>query len=203
MDMNNQQAELTKLATEWANDDPKEPQIKQRGFKVSTNTSRATFEYVKTNPYKTRAEVTRGLEDMGYKRASVETLLTQMVQCDILRRDTRGLYYANKPAYTPVKITALRAARKKAAKEKAKITAEVKSVMKANQGLAALQAESTPVPPAPAVPVFVPPASVIRPALASEQFTINTFDADRLLSTLSFNQTIELYKKLKAMLGDL
>lgn len=192
-------SKISALANDWAADDPTEMRVpKQKGFKITTNTSRAVFEQVKSTPYKPRKDIVDALLAKGYKNSSVQSLLTQMTVCGILARDTHRRYYCVRAEYAPVKLSELRKARNRSSKEKAKLMAEAKAIVKAKQGLAALQAEATS-----AVPVFVPPASAVRPALATEQFTINNFDADRLLSTLSFNQTIELYKKLKTMLGEL
>ena len=196
MQQHQQHIEMHKLANEWASDDPKEaaPQAaekKQKGFPVTTNTSRALFDFVKQNPYRVRKEIVTQMLAKGFKESSIQTLITQMHMCGTLAKDTRGLYYVNGSEYRPVKLNELRDARRKKAREKAKLEKAAKA-----QGLAGLQIGE-------ATPVFVPPASAVRPALATEQFTINTFDADKLLSTLSFTQTFELYKKLKAMLGEM
>ena len=200
MQQQQQQTELHKLANDWHADDATETAAekadKRRGFPITTNTSRALFDFVKQNPYKPRKEIVTQMLSKGFKESSIQTLITQMHMCGTLAKDTRGLYYANGSEYRPVKLNELRAARRKKSREKAKIEKAAKA-----QGLAGLQIGEAVATPA--MPVQVLTATAVRPALATEQFTINTFDADKLLSTLSFTQTIELYKKLKAMLGDL
>lgn len=197
MALQQQTTDLQKLANDWHADDVTETAAekadKRRGFPITTNTSRTLFDYIKKNPYQPRKNIVEHLLAQGFKESSIQTLITQMHTCGTLSKDTRGLYYATVADYRPVKISELKAARKKRSKEKTKTTKA--------QGLAGLQIGEAVATPA--VPVQVLTATAVRPALATEQFTINTFDADKLLSTLSFTQTIELYKRLKAMLGDL
>ena len=78
-------------------------------------------------------------------------------------------------------------ARERAAKAAAAQNAAPKTVAKtAKEGIAALGTQTK-----------------VQAATPAPTPTITaSFDADQLLSTLSFNQAIALYKKLKAMLGE-
>lgn len=209
----NDNRELKKLADEWASDDPKEPAPQAptqpepiNRFTDKRNFTREVFDYVKANPGQTGKLVAQALVAQGHNGSSVSATLTYLMQGHLIAKSEIGTYTAIKPEYVPVPTAVLEKARKERKRAKNKITAVVRQEMKKvkqakAQGLAGLQIGEAVATPA--APVFVPPAPAVRPALATEQFTINTFDADKLLSTLSFTQTFELYKKLKAMLGEM
>ena len=200
------QQALAKLANDWAADDPAEAQKKDTHFAVTTNVTRETFNAVRDNPGKKQSEIVKLLETRGFNPQSVATLMVQMTKVGTMRRDDNHLYYVTTDEYQPIKPSALKKAREAAAKAKRKIEREArKAAQPANTtpkrsyvksgmytkdkspeaGIAALGAQAGGVIEVKAQPVI--PAS---------------FDADQLLSTLSFTQAITLYKKLKSMLGE-
>jgi hypothetical protein len=109
------QAALSKTANEWAADDeahhktePKTEQAMPENappkayFTTTNNVCRATFEYIRDNPGKTRKEVMTALSARGYKDASTTTLIGQMVK-QYHVRETQGLLYATTDHYVPLK----------------------------------------------------------------------------------------------------
>ncbi len=195
--------ELTKLANDWASDDPAEPKNKlgvsgntpQTYFKTTTNVTRSTFDMVKANPGLKQAAMVKLMEARGFKGQSVATLMVQMTKVGILRRDEDGLYYANQSSYSPIKPSALRKAREKTQrKNKPAVKANVVDAAKRpyvktgmyakkkDEGIAALGAQ---------------PSGVVEVKAAP-----TAYDPDQLLATLSFTQAITLYKKLKQMIGE-
>jgi hypothetical protein len=149
---------------------------------VTTNVSRATFAYVRDNPNKTKVEITNELSKLGYNASSVSTLVSQMVRGDIAVADEEGRVSTMFKEYRPIKNGSAIIKMKKKKHVKA---ASNKSGRPVKQGIAALKIQDAPVIPKP-VPV---------PAKSG-------FDADKLLSTLSFADVLVLHKKIKAMLGD-
>lgn len=200
------QQALAKLANDWAADDPAEAQKKPGTFVTTTNVTRETFNTVKQNPGKRQSEIVKLLEGRGFNPQSVATLMVQMTKVGTMRRDDKHLYYVTTDEYTPIKPSALKKAREDAKKIKRKIEREArKAAQPANTtpkrsyiksgmytkdkspeaGIAALGAQAGGVIEVKAQPVITA-----------------SFDADQLLSTLSFTQAITLYKKLKTMLGE-
>lgn len=100
---------LAKTATEWAADDaahrkiePMQDTTKPVHFAVTNNVCRATFEHIRDNPGRTRKEICKGLLAQGYKESSTTTLIGQMIK-QFHVRESQGLLYATKDAYTPLK----------------------------------------------------------------------------------------------------
>ena len=56
-------------------------------FKATNGVSRAVFDYVNTHSGKTRIEVRNALIAKGYKKGSVDSLITQNVRCGIFLQD--------------------------------------------------------------------------------------------------------------------
>jgi len=71
-------------------------------FTTTNNVCRATFEYIRDNPGKTRKEVSTALLEKGYKTASTTALIGQMVK-QYHARETQGLLYATTDHYVPLK----------------------------------------------------------------------------------------------------
>lgn len=71
-------------------------------FTTTNNVCRATFEYIRDNPGKTRKEVCNTLLERGYKTASTTTLIGQMIKQSHVR-ESNGLLYAIKTDYVPLK----------------------------------------------------------------------------------------------------
>ncbi len=198
--------DLKTLADRWAKDDPAEahqevPQATTTS--ITNNVTRVTFACIRDNPGKTGAEIWHIMKDKGYKRDSVATLISQMTKVGMVEKDENGCLRTLVPEYTRISVTELKRVRDKEKKEKRALlraqTKEIKAaiaklphilpkdtvkikVKKSSEGLASLM--NTPDPKMPE----------LKPA--------SSFDADTLLSTLSFKDAITLYKKLKAMLGE-
>jgi hypothetical protein len=151
---------------------------------VTTNVSRATFAYVRDNPNKTKVEITNELSKLGYNASSVSTLVSQMVRGDIAVADEEGRVSTMFKEYRPIKNGSAIIKMKKKKRIKA---ASSKSGRPTREGIAALKIQDAPV-----IPKLV---SAPTPAKSN-------FDADKLLSTLSFADVLVLHKKIKAMLGD-
>jgi hypothetical protein len=121
-----------------------------------------------------------------------------------VRKDADGRLYVTQSEYSTIKYKELRKAQANALKEKRKrarlakqALAEAKKRVKQEQRAEAKPARIVEAKPTPA-PVAAP-----KPApTASAPASLSSFDADQLLSTLSFTQAITLYKKLKLMLGE-
>jgi hypothetical protein len=124
---------LSGILSEWELDNQQqEKQVKHLPhFKVTNNVTRATFDFVKNNPHKSRKTICAALEKDGYKPTSVDSLLTQFVKHGLCVRDANSNYTTAVSEYTPIKV------RKqiKAAQviQKAKITR--------GEGIAALSAQ--------------------------------------------------------------
>ena len=93
-------SELNKVLTEW-NTPEAQPAAKPY-FTVTNNVTRATFDYIRDNPGKTRKEIAVVLEAKGFKTSSVTSLLGQMVKQGMVREST-GLLYVTTNEYTPLK----------------------------------------------------------------------------------------------------
>ena len=166
--------DLNSTISEWAATDTQEPDTKEGKlfFAVTNNVSRETFNTIRDNPGKSFSEILDSMVKRGFKKSSVGSLIAQLVKAGQAVKDVNGRFYATQNAYTPIKSTV---SLKKKAEKRGYTKREVKA------GLTALQTHT----------------EVVKPALKPENF-----DPDALLSTLSFTQAIQLYKKLKQMLGE-
>lgn len=177
--MQTQSTELKKTINDWAKDEKKTPHL----FEPSNNVSRATFNLVKANPGCEVKTIVKIAENQGHKATSVTSLLAQLTRVGQIRKNEQGQMWVTQHEYTPIKVKDLRLAKEKAEKER---RAAERAVRKA-------QREANK-----AKPVSVQPTPPAKPQTA----TILPDNIDQLLSTLSFTQAIALYKKLKAMLGE-
>lgn len=177
--MQTQTTELKKTINDWSKD---EKPVKHL-FATTNNVSRATFNLVKANPGCDTKTIVKIGENQGHKATSVTSLLAQLTRVGQIRKNERGQMWVTQPEYTPIKVKDLKAAKLKAAKEKAAAERAVrKELREANK----------------AKPVTMQPTSPAKPQAAP----ILPDNIDQILSTLSFTQAIALYKKLKAMLGE-
>lgn len=103
---NGKRAALTQTLQAWENDE-KETQLekpvttgKQNLFEVTSNVTRATFNYVLNNPNCTMNEIKRALST--FNTTSVGSLLTQFVHQKQIERSDDGRYKALVPAYKPL-----------------------------------------------------------------------------------------------------
>lgn len=176
--MQTQTTELKKTINKWAKDEKKPKHL----FEASNNVSRATFNLVKANPGCDVRTIVKIAGNQGHKATSVTSLLAQLTRVGQIHRNEQGQMWVTQPEYTPIKVKDLRLAKEKAAKEReAAERAARKAQREANK----------------AKPVAVDAAHKVQPKPQALPDNI-----DQLLSTLSFTQAIALYKKLKAMLGE-
>jgi hypothetical protein len=100
------QTELSKVINAWEAPEASVAVAKrappQHAFKVTTNTSRATFDYIRDNPGVSRAQAVHALTEQGYKRTSTSSLMVQMLRQGMLRESNGALFVAQ-AEYTPVK----------------------------------------------------------------------------------------------------
>lgn len=103
---NSKRAALTQTLNAWEEDD-KQTQTekpvatgKQNVFEVTSNVTRATFNYVRDNPNKTAAQIKTALKE--YNSGSILSLLTQFVYQEQLTRDDQGRYKAIVAEYRPL-----------------------------------------------------------------------------------------------------
>lgn len=206
-----QDPELAKLANDWAADDPAESKSKKPGtFEVTTNVTRATFEAVRANPGKRQAETVKLLEAQGFNPQSVASLMVQMTKVGTMRRDENHLYYVTSQEYSPIKPSALKKAREATAKAKRKLEREARKTAQPANTTAKRQyiksgmytKDKTPEAGIAALGAQASGVIEVKQTPAHTPVITQSFDADQLLSTLSFNQAIALYKKLKTMLGE-
>ena len=153
-------------------------------FPVTTNVSRATFDFVRDNPGLHHNEVKHRLIDKGYKDSSVTALISQLRRSGQIARLTDGTYHATAKEYAPIKQAHKQAKTKKpvAKKPVAKkpATPEPKSA-----GIAALQPVAT---------LVSAPAPVSAPMVVSN-------DVEYILSTLPIKQARSLYDELHKIFG--
>jgi hypothetical protein len=99
------QTEMQKILQSW--DQPETTQqpetTENTMFKPTTNTTRATFELVRDNPYKTKREYIKLLEQKGFKASSTASLISQMTRQGLLSVDDMGLMHSNQTEYSPLK----------------------------------------------------------------------------------------------------
>jgi hypothetical protein len=102
-------SELSKVLNQWDKHEetirnPKENTM-QRGhnFKPTNNVSRETFNYVRDNPAQQRKQIVEALTLRGFKSASVDSLLAQMIRSGSVRRDDDKRYFATTNEFAPIK----------------------------------------------------------------------------------------------------
>lgn len=163
-------------------------QEKQMPYEPQADTNEMTlsevvFNHIRDNPMRGRAQIIEALNKQGYKTSSINTLLSQGVLCGIMLRDDQGRHTVLGTRFKPITQRMVIKARR------------IKQ--KNNAGIAALK------PQAKAEPQFKTVATVTsNTSIASLSTSPSTTDIDALLNSLTFNQAIGLYKKLKTMLGE-
>jgi hypothetical protein len=182
----NTQSSLQNTVQQWDNEEKQRKQIARPApnfdmgkHLITTNVSRATFSYIRDNPARTKVEITDALVKLGYNASSVSTLASQMVRGGMATMDERGGITTHLKEYLPIKNGSAIIKLKK----KKNIKSPTNKIGRpAKEGIAALGVQDAPTLP----------KAISRP---------NSFDADRLLSTLSFADVLVLHKKIKTMLG--
>jgi hypothetical protein len=129
---------LTGILSEWELDNQQqEKQVKHvPHFKVTNNVTRATFDFVKSNPHQSCKTICAALEKRGYKPSSIGSLLTQFVKNGLCIRDANGNYTTIVNEYLPIK--ACKQLKAKQVIQKAKATR--------GEGIAALSPQPKYVP---------------------------------------------------------
>ncbi len=199
---------LTATITKWAEDDKplnqtnlkekqmythtqfaKQPDGKVR-FVETIGVAKAVFDLVRKNPGLPRKDARNTLMAQGYKKGSVDSLLSQNVRAGIFRQDDSGQLYPVYMEYRPVpNLHTIKKATRKPKKVVAKpaktitliphpatVKAQPKAQPKAEAGIAALKVDTGVL----GVPVF---------------------DPKELLNTLSVMQASALYQELKKIFG--
>lgn len=150
----------------------------------STGTSRATFNFVRDNPYVTATEAVHALVQQGYNPSSTTSLISQMIKQDLFSRDKDGRLTALVKEYRPLKgATALRNERESRLLDKETKKPPV------NIDARAIKNRNTPEEFA----AFNAP--VARPTLATPM------TAEQVLKTLSVKEAFALYRELQTMFG--
>lgn len=192
---------LHNIIDAWEADEPlpvqqPQPQEKQTmpsiTFPVTTNVSRATFDFVRDNPGLHHNEVKHKLIDKGFKDSSVTALISQLRRSGQIARLADGTYHATAKEYVPIKqVFKLAVNKKTVAKKAAKPVAKpapkpaVKATEPKSEGIAALQPVAT---------LVSAPAPVSAPAVVSN-------DVEYILSTLPIKQARSLYDELHKIFG--
>lgn len=188
---------LHNIIDAWEADEPlpvqqPQPQEKQTmpsvTFPVTTNVSRATFDFVRDNPGLHHNEVKHKLIDKGFKDSSVTALISQLRRSGQIARLADGTYHATAKEYVPIKqVFKLAVNKKTAAKKPAKPVAKpvVKATEPKSEGIAALQPVAT---------LVSAPAPVSAPMVVSN-------DVEYILSTLPIKQARSLYDELHKIFG--
>ncbi len=202
---NMQSNNLKQTIDQWDKGTP-DSKPEKHHFNVTNNVSRTTFELVKANPGCTRGSIIEIATKQKFNPSSVSSLLAQFIRVGHIRKDVDGRLYVTKNEFEPIKHKALKKAQTKYVKDRKKqkraaIAAlkeiEAKRKAEINTAQRGTRAEAKPARIVEAKPIQ-PLTTTATPTPAS----LSSFDADQLLSTLSFTQAITLYKKLKLMLGE-
>lgn len=146
-------------------------------FPVTTNVSRATFDFVRDNPGLHHNEVKRKLTDKGYKESSVTALISQLRRAGQLARLADGTYHATAKEYEPIKQVYKKAVTKQPTAKKV----VAKKPEPKSEGIAALQPVAAPV-------------TTASPMVISN-------DVEYILSTLPIKQARSLYDELHKIFG--
>lgn len=172
----------------------------QRGFGVTNNVTRATFDHIKNNPgVKTMAAVD-ALEKQGFKRGSTTSICSQLVTCgQVVRAVDGGLHVAVKE-YLPISIkkNGKKKISGKVDPKKLPVTMRKKlavKVVKAKAGIAALPAGTAGVVKHPSPYVMESKQPAITDIVKGE------WDADTLINHLGLKQAHALYKELGKYFG--
>ena len=189
-----QQAALTRILDEW-DDQPTtstatkpQPKLQTKEnvimgkekafFNVTTNVSRATFEYVRDNPNKHHREIILNLGAKGFKESSVSALLSQYRRCGTMVRSDEWEYTTTTDTYSAPSSAKLKKA-KAAPKAKPKYT--------------------IPLPP-PTLPERTPHPAAGLAALKPQPAVI-TNEIEHILNTLPIKQARALYDELHKIFG--
>jgi hypothetical protein len=158
-------------------------ETKRKPFQIGNNLNRTLFEQAQLYPT-TRKNLTARMVAMGFKAASVSSILGQMMRQGLLQADDEGVLHLTVGQYTPIK-SAKMLRKMEAAKAKAKAKHKQIKVSVRNRTVEEVR-EERPVSSSP-MPV-APPEGIPR--------------VDALLRSLSILEAQELYAALKDIFGD-
>lgn len=175
--------EMSKVLNAWEQDAQEVQQPKPKGprmFTATNNVTRATFEYVKSNPKQTHPQICEEMVRRGFKQTSVGSLITQFTKQGMFERDGDGRYVALTDAYTPLKSTKKY---KSEGKRKSKIVKSPRS-----SGIAALK--------------VVPSKKGVVPTTINTSSVAHTqWDAETVINNIGLKQAHELYRELSTYFG--
>ena len=106
-------SELSKVITAWSDDVPTSSNI-IGGHRITSNSTRTTFNYVRDNPGVTSTEASVALEKLGVPKGSSTSLLAVMVARGNLRKTASGALFAAQKEYAPIKGAKVQRPKKKA-----------------------------------------------------------------------------------------
>jgi hypothetical protein len=158
-------------------------------FGISNNVSRATFDYVRDNPGKTRKEIVKGLVANGFKVTSVSSLINQLMITGQIARTEAGFLVTTTSGYKPINSSALKKIR---ATTK---TAKVKAA-RAEKRVAKQAAAVTPVVEEPKQK-YQPKEAAGIAALSQTSVPLVDLTAEKILDGLGVRQAKVLYAELK------
>ena len=173
-------------------------------FGVSNNVSRETFNYVRDNPGKTRADVIKGLVAKGFKETSVGSLLNQLLMTGQIVRNDSNVMIVTAKEYTPINSATLKKMRATAQLNKAKdALAKAKAARAAKRAAKQAPKVQAPKVQAPA-PVVEEPKQKYQPqeaagiaALSPTTISLTDLTAEKILDSLGVRQAKVLYAELK------
>lgn len=170
-------------------------------FKVTNNVTVETFNFVRNNPGLTRTQIVEHLVNgRGFKRNSVPSILSHIIQQNLARETEDRRVYAVVNEYRPIKsqktwLKMIGEKPKSADGSRKKVTVIVKSKQDA----------AAPVPAPAPMPVYAPmpaPAPLPKPVVSALPSTLDG-DADEFVNNLSVAQARAVYKALIRVFGGL
>ena len=179
------QNRVREIPKDWdeENSTTKESTMPKHLFKPTNNVTRETFNFVRDNPGNTGRQIRLEMESKGFKAASVGSLLGQLARNKMVElHKPSKTYRALVSAYTPIKMSVLKASRALEIKE-AKKAAQAFKKQQPIAGIATLNA----VPAKPAAPAAAPAQKLLTAA--------------QVLETLSIKEAHILYRELQTMFG--
>jgi hypothetical protein len=177
--MMTQYTEATTPKVEVQHEAPK-LETKRKPFQIGNNLNRTLFEQAQLYPT-TRKNLTERMVAMGFKLASVSSIIGQMLRQGLLQADDEGVLHLTVGQYTPIKsakmLRKMEAAKAKPKHKQIKVSVRNRTVEEVR--------EERPVSSSP-MPV-APPEGIPR--------------VDALLRSLSILEAQELYAALKDIFG--
>lgn len=167
--------EMSKVLNAWEQDAQEVQHPKPKGprlFTATNNVTRATFEYVKSNPKRTHSQICEEMARRGFKQNSVGSLVTQFTKQGMFERGEDGKYVALTDAYIPLKSTKKY---KSKGERKSKIVKSPRS-----SGIAALKV----------VPTTINTSSVAT-----------AWDAETVINNIGLKQAHKLFLELQTYFG--